>query len=137
MLKADAAMNLDTEAMALTPRVAYYHAEKDFVASGNYAPGIILGNVNGPLDDGTNWRVLNAGLDFSVKAWEKVTFSFDYLSAEENRDWVANEFDLKATYQHNDYVAFTLGGAVATNLGTVYPVDKDVYAGQLGMLIKF
>lgn len=139
MLKADAAMNLDTEAMALTPRVAYFHAEKDFISTGNYAPGIFLGNVNGPLDDGLNWRVLNAGLDFSVKAWEKVTFSFDYLSAEQDRNWVANEFDLKATYQHNDYVAFTLGGALASNFGINNPYgnDKDVYAGQLGMLIKF
>jgi hypothetical protein len=139
MLKADAAINLDMEEIALTPRVAYYHAEKDFVATGNYAPGIVLGNVNGTLDDGMNWRVLNVGLDFGVKAWEKVTFAFDYLAAEQDRNWVANEFDLKAIYQHNDYVAFTLGGAVATNFGinSPYPSDKDVYAGQLGMLIKF
>lgn len=139
MLKADAAMNLDMEAIALTPRVAYYHAEKDFVATGNYAPGIILGNVNGPLDDGLNWRVLNAGIDFGFKALEKVTFAFDYLAAEQDRHWVANEFDLKAIYQHNDYVSFTLGGAIATKFGANSPIvyDKDLYAGQLGMLIKF
>lgn len=139
MLKADAALNLDMEEIALTPRVSYYHAEKDFVASGNYAPGIALGNANGPLDDGKNWRVLNAGLDFGVKAWEKVTFAFDYFAAEQDRNWVANEFDLKATYQHNDYVSFTLGGALATNFGANSPwtSDKDLYVGQLGMLIKF
>ena len=139
MIKADAAINLDMEEIALTPRVSYYHAEKDFFATGNYAPGIALGNVNGPLDDGMNWRVLNVGLDFGVKAWEKVTFAFDYLAAEQDRNWVANEFDLKAIYQHNDYVAFTLGGALVTNNGINSPwtFDKDLYVGQLGMLIKF
>lgn len=139
MLKADGAINLDMEGMALTPRLSYYIAEKDFVATGNYAPGIVLGNVNGPLDNGLNWRVFNAGIDFAFKSLEKVTFAFDYFAAEQDRNWVANEFDLKATYQHNDYVAFTLGGALATNNGvnSTFTFDKDLYVGQFGMLIKF
>lgn len=139
MLKADGAINLDMEGMALTPRLSYYIAEKDYVSTGNYAPGIFLGNANGPLDDGLNWRVFNAGIDFGFKSLEKVTFAFDYLNAEQDRNWVGNEFDLKAIYQHNDYVAFTLGGAVVTNFGINNPfgADKDLYAGQIGMLIKF
>ena len=134
MLKADAALNLDMEKIALTPRLSYYISEKEFFAAGNYAPGIALGNFVGPLSmTGEDWRVFNAGLDFGVKAWEKVTFAFDYLNAEIDRDWVGNEFDLKATYQHNDYVSFTLGGGVVTNI----PDTDDLYVGQLGMLIKF
>ena len=134
MLKADGAINLDTEAMALTPRLSYYIAEKGFTALGNYAPGILLGNTNGPLDNGLDFRVFNAGIDFGFKSLEKVTFAFDYLNAEIDRDWLANEFDLKAIYQHNDYVSFTLGGAIATNIAGY---SGDIYAGQLGMLIKF
>ena len=134
MLKADGAINLDMEGMALTPRLSYYIAEKDFVAFGNYAPGIFLGNMNGPLDNGQNWRVFNAGIDFGFKSLEKVTFAFDYLNAEQDRTWVGNEFDLKAIYQHNDYVSFTLGGAVATNIPDY---SGDIYVGQMGMLIKF
>lgn len=135
MLKADGAINLDTEAMALTPRLSYYISEKGFFAPGNYAPGIVFGNFVGPLSwTGEDWRVFNAGIDFGFKSLEKVTFAFDYLNAEVDRDWLANEFDLKAIYQHNDYVSFTLGGAITTNIAGY---SGDIYAGQLGMLIKF
>lgn len=135
MLKADAALNLDAEAISLTPRLSYYISEKEFFAVGNYAPGIFLGNMNGPLSmTGGDWRVFNAGIDFGFKSLEKVTFAFDYLNAEIDRDWVGNEFDLKAIYQHNDYVSFTLGGAVVTNIPNY---SGDIYAGQMGMLIKF
>jgi hypothetical protein len=135
MLKADAALNLDAEAISLTPRLSYYISEKDFFAAGNYAPGIAFGNLVGPLSmTGEDWRVFNAGIDFGFKSLEKVTFAFDYLNAEEDRDWLGNEFDLKAIYQHNDYVSFTLGGGVVTN---ITGDEDDFYVGQLGMLIKF
>ena len=141
MLKADAALNLDTEAVALTPRLTYYHSEKGFVAFGNYNPGIILGNVKGAMFgfnpdilDTVDWRIFNAGIDFGMKSLEKVTFSFDYLNAKLDNSWVGNEFDLTAKYHHNDYVTFTLGGAMATNL--MADMD-DIYGVQLGMLIKF
>lgn len=138
MLKADAALNLDMEKVALTPRITYYHSEKDFFAMGNYTAGLILGNQAGAFSLGmmgsTNWKVLNAGVDFGVKALEKVTFSFDYLNAKMDNSWVGNEFDLTAKYQHNDYVTFTLGGGVVTNIPDY---SGDIYAAQLGMLIKF
>lgn len=141
MLKADAALNLDLEKMALTPRITYYHTEKLFEENGNYNPGIVFGNLKAVSDfDGDNlpelhdYRIFNAGIDFGVKAWERVTFSFDYLNAKIDNQWFGNEFDLTATYQHNDYVSFNLGGAIVTNIANDV---KDIYAGQLGMTIKF
>jgi hypothetical protein len=139
MLKVDGALNLDMEKVALTPRITYYHSEKDFGAFGNYTAGILLGNQYGAFDNvlfgnGNNWKVLNAGVDFGVKALEKVTFAFDYVNAKMDNSWVGNEFDLTAKYHHNDYVTFTLGGAIATNL--MADMD-DIYGAQLGMLIKF
>ncbi len=135
MLKADAALNLDAESISLTPRLSYYISEKQFFAAGNYAPGIALGYMAGPLSmTYEDWRVFNAGIDFGFKSLEKVTFAFDYLNAEIDRNWVGNEFDLKAIYQHNDYVSFTLGGGVVTNM---LSDEDDLYVGQLGMLIKF
>ena len=135
MLKADAALNLDLEKVALTPRITYYHSEKDFFAMGNYTAGIVLGNEAGAFSvTGDDWRVFNAGIDFGVKALEKVTFAFDYLNAKRDNSWIGNEFDLTAKYQHNDYVTFTLGGGIVTNIPDY---SGDIYAGQLGMLIKF
>jgi hypothetical protein len=133
MLKADAAMNLDMEKIALTPRITYYHEEKDFIENGNYTPGIILGNMKVNVPFAFDYRILNAGIDFGFKALEKVTFSFDYLNAKIENHWLGNEYDLTAKYQHNDYVTFTLGGGVIANM-TETP---DAYAAQIGMLIKF
>lgn len=141
MLKADAALNLDLEKVALTPRVTYYHEEKGFEAFGNYTAGILLGNAVGAFsmaedefDNPVDFRVFNAGIDFGMKCLEKVTFSFDYINAKADNHWVGNEYDLTAKYQHNDYVAFTLGGGIMTNIPEV---SGDVYGAQLGMLIKF
>ena len=134
MLKADAAMTVDMEAMALTPRITYLHEEKDFIANGNYNPGIIFTYVYEGTTGGDNLRILNPGLDFAFKALEKVTFAFDYMAIKADNHWNSNEFDLVATYQHNDYVSFHLGGAIATHLENDV---KDVYAGQMGMTIKF
>ncbi|MBR4509037.1 MAG: hypothetical protein IKP23_06205 [Elusimicrobiaceae bacterium] len=142
MLKADAALNLDMEKVALTPRITYYHSEKEFFAAGNYTAGLLLGNAAGAFSiNGEDWKVLNAGIDFGVKALEKVTFAFDYVNAKVNNEWLGNEFDLTAKYQHNDYVTFTLGGGILTNAAennSTIPLDgSDIYVGQLGMLIKF
>ncbi|MBR4509036.1 MAG: hypothetical protein IKP23_06200 [Elusimicrobiaceae bacterium] len=134
MLKADAALNLDMEKVALTPRITYYHSEKDFFALGNYTAGVVIGNEVGAFSLAGDWKVLNAGIDFGVKAWEKVTFAFDYLNAKADNEWIGNEFDLTAKYQHNDYVTFTLGGGIVTNIPDY---SGDVYGAQLGMLIKF
>ena len=143
MLKVDGALNLDMEKLALTPRITYYHEEKGFEAIGNYTAGIVLGNAVGAFsmaedefDNAVDFRVLNAGIDFGFKALEKVTFSFDYVIAKANNHWVGNEFDLTAKYQHNDYVTFTLGGGLMTNVAEDV-ADGDVYGAQLGMLIKF
>lgn len=136
MLKADAALNLDMDALALTPRVTYYHEEKGFIALGNYSAGIIVANMVGPFgfENSEDYRVFNAGMDFTFKAMDKVTFAFDYLNLKQDNHWRGNEFDLTAKYQHNDYVSFTLGGGLATN--TDNP-DGDIYGVQVGMLVKF
>jgi len=141
MLKADAAMNFDMEKLALTPRITYYHEEKGFEDNGNYYPGIIIGNMKAVMEnddelfgDSLDYRIFNAGIDFGFKALEKVTFSFDYLNVKLNNHWMGNEYDLTAKYQHNDYVSFTLGGGIFANIPDY---SGDVYAAQLGMLIKF
>ena len=135
MLKADAAMNLDVEAMALTPRITYFHTEKGFQARGNYHPGLVLTyGIANSMVPGNDFRILNPGLDFSFKALEKVTFAFDYMAVKTDNNWYGNEFDLVATYQHNDYVSFNLGGGVATHIANDV---KDIYVGQMGMTIKF
>ena len=135
MLKVDASMNLDMEKLALTPRLSYYHTEKEYyVDDANYTAGIILANEVGDFSySGDDWRVFNAGIDFGFKALEKVTFAFDYLNAKVDNEWFGNEFDLVAKYQHNDYVSFNLGGALVTNV----PDESDSYAVQVGMAIKF
>ena len=137
MLKVDAALNLNTQALALTPRLTYYHTEKDFYAEdASYNAGILLTNEIQTSFGATaeDWRVFNAGLDFAFKGLEKFTFAFDYINIQQNREWIGNEFNLVAKYNHNDYVTFTLGGAMLTNL----PGDQDdIYGAQMGMLIKF
>jgi hypothetical protein len=135
MLKVDAALNLDMEKVALTPRITYYHEEKEFFAMGNYAAGILLANQVGAFSMGDeDWKVFNAGIDFGFKALEKVTFAFDYLNAKIDNSWVGNEYDLTVKYQHNDYVTFTLGGGLVANIPDY---SGDIYGAQLGMLIKF
>ena len=135
MIKVDGALNLDMEKVALTPRITYYHSEKEFFAMGNYTAGIVLANEAGAFSlTGEDWRVFNAGIDLGIKALEKVTFSFDYVNAKANNHWVGNEYDLTAKYQHNDYVTFTLGGGIVANIPDY---SGDIYGAQLGMLIKF
>lgn len=140
MLKADAALNIDTEVLALTPRITYLHTEKEFYAPGGYTAGIIFTNHF----IGATWPVikfLNAGIDFNFKSLEKFTFSFDYVNANEKEapfGYLGNEYDLLVKYQHNDYVAFTLGGGILTNnSGTLFYDSGDICAAQMGMLIKF
>lgn len=134
MLKVDGALNIDMEKVALTPRITYYHTEKNFISLGNYTIGILFANEAVlPLSMiGANLQIVNAGIDFNVKAWEKVTFAFDYFNVRADNEWAGNEWDLTAKYQLNDYVGFTLGGALVSNTDT-----EDVYGGQLGMLVKF
>lgn len=138
MLKADAAMNVDMDEIAVTPRLAYYHEEKGFEENGNYYPGILVGNRKAINDQllvpvVIDYKIFNAGIDFSFKSLEKVTFSFDYLNVKTNNQWLGNEYDLTAKYQHNDYVTFAIGGGILANMTNT----PDAYAGQLGMLIKF
>ena len=146
MVKADAALKVSTDNIDLTPRVTYVLAEKDFLAFGNWGPGIFFG---APLfhadttstNPGTNANIVNAGVDFKLSSFSKFNFALDYyaLSAGDkgNAEWVANEFDLVAKYAVNEYVELHGGVAYLTNVADVGNKHDRAYSGQLGMIVKF
>lgn len=136
MVKADASFLLKLEAVDLTPRLGYAHSEKNFEANGNYAPSILSGSI-GLFNGLLNNRILSAGLDAKFAALEKFAFTLNYFSAQlgtaDNPEWLGNEFNLWVKYNLNDNVELHTGLAYSAN--TIY--DKDPYAGQLGLIVKF
>ena len=150
LVKADAALPVELDDTTLTPRVTYLKTEKGFEAYGNYRPGLmfgtIYGNINGRLSvagmsaSPTNqyldvrWEVINAGLCLKFAGLEKWGFGLDFYTAEMNNHFLGNSWEAKAVYNHNQYVALHLTGAVLTNRRhfTASPT-----AIQLGMSVKF
>ncbi|MDR0646500.1 MAG: hypothetical protein LBG46_06065 [Elusimicrobiota bacterium] len=138
MVKADASFKLALEQADITPRLTYVHSEQNFIAVGNYLPGIMTSGFNGQaFSDGRNMRVVNAGVDFKLPALEKFNFALEYFAVsyrkEDNPLWIGNEFDLLVKYALNEYVELHTGIAYGTN--TIF--KENPYAGQLGLIVKF
>lgn len=155
MAKVDAKMDMTVEAATITPRLTYYHAEKDFMSYGNYNPGLFIPEVVNPYYNYTrsmpNTRVLNLGVDFAFANLEKFAFAVDYLALAgspstndapalscDNPHWIGNEFDLTAKYNHNEYVQLFAGAGVLLNHNSFWSYKTNTpYIANLGMLIKF
>ncbi len=144
MVKVDAATDLEK----VTARGAFYYANGNFQAWGNYTPGLLIGHdLGGQIYNySPNDGVALFNLGFDVKPAEKWTVSLDGYSFQDHRmkhssTW---EADLTAKYAHNEYVELFAGVGYAKYTGAddVLAYNKaiagsDNYKGQLGMLIKF
>lgn len=145
LLKADVALPIDLEKANLTPRVTYLQLGNDFAAFGNYRPGLMFGtlmaNAVGSVGyDVTNLginrlEIINAGLCMKFAGAEKWGFGFDFYRAKLEGQFIGNSWELKAVYNHNEYVAFNLTGALLT--GVNQSLSQAPTAVQLGMNIKF
>ncbi len=140
MVKADGAINFE----AVTARAAFLYSNGNFMAFGNYRPGLLIGdpmkgNIFDYTEDGV--RMFNVGFDF--KPYEKWTVSLDGYSFQSRfgRHSATLEADLTAKYAHNEYVELFAGVGYAKygTEGNYNKTDfgKDNTKGQLGMLIKF
>lgn len=149
MIKVDAATDIEK----VTVRGAFYYANENFQAWGNYTPGLLIGHrLGGQIYDYSTDGVALFNLGFDVKPFEKWTFALDGYSFQDHRmkhssTW---EADLTAKYAHNEYVELFAGIGYAKYTGAddtvmVAPapsfnktvLGQDNYKAQLGMLIKF
>ncbi len=135
-VKADLALPIATDDVTFTPRVTYLKSEKNFEAYGNYRPGLMFGTVLGIVNRGVaaDWDILNVGACLKFANLEKWGFGLDFYTGERNDTWNGNSWEAKIVYNHNQYVAFNLTGAVLTN---VRHLTASPTAVQLGMNIKF
>ena len=139
LVKADLALPIGLDNATITPRVTYLQSEKGFQAYGNYRPGLMFGTILGVFNNAlgynvSDWEVINAGLCMKFAGLEKWGFGLDFYTGEMDKHFNGNSWEAKVVYNHNDYVAFNLTGAVLTNKKhfTASPT-----AVQLGMNIKF
>lgn len=143
MVKVDGAMTVKE----FTVRGAFLYEHENFLAFGNYTPGLLIGhplagNINGYAE---GIRMFNAGIDFNP--FEKWTFSLDGYTFQDRYGHhdATYEGDLTVKYAHNDYVQLFagLGYAKLGNdefaAGATYKdfFNKDNFKWQLGMLINF
>ena len=140
LLKADVAFPMEMDNMSLTPRVSYTKLDKGFVAYGNYRPGLIFGTVVGEVSSlgADRLQVLNAGVCMKFADLNKWGFGLDFYKAKvENAgaEVQANSWEANVIYNHNEYVAFRLTGAILTGVGE--KLTESPTALQLGMNIKF
>lgn len=149
MVKVDAAMDVEKA----TVRGTFYYANENFLAWGNYTPGLLIGHrAGGAIYDYSAKGVALFNLGVDVKPFEKWTVSLDgYSFQDKNFKHTATwEADLTAKYAHNEYVELFAGVGYAKNTGSSevgaagLPVNfnkavlgSDNVKGQLGMLIKF
>jgi len=135
-VKADLALPIATDDITFTPRVTYLKSEKNFRAFGNYRPGLMFGTFLGIVNNAVlaDWEIINAGLCMKFAGLEKWGFGLDFYTGERNDTWNGNSWEAKVVYNHNEYVAFNLTGAVLTN--RVHFTGSPT-AVQLGMNIKF
>ncbi len=144
-VKADLALPIASDDFTFTPRVTYLKSEKGFEAYGNYRPGLMFGSVLGVVNRATiiaanptptigNWEIINAGLCMKFANLEKWGFGLDFYTGELNSVFNGNSWEAKVVYNHNEYVAFNLTGAVLTN---VKHFTASPTALQLGMNVKF
>ena len=150
LVKADLALPVAIDDTTLTPRVTYLKSEKGFEAFGNYRPGLMFGTIFGALDSrlapfnrdygsplrpvDDDWEIFNACLCLKFASLEKWGFGLDFYTGELNGAFNGNSWEAKVVYNHNEYVAFNLAGAVLTN---VKHFTASPTAVQLGMNIKF
>ncbi len=144
MVKADAKLDINEFAV----RGAFLYEHENFLAWGNYTPGLIIGHrLAGQIGQysGEGVRMFNLGVDFNP--FEKWTFSLDGYSFQDRYAHHAStwEADLTAKYTHNEYVQLFAGlgyakyGNDEVVAGTTYKdaFHKDNIKGQIGMLINF
>lgn len=131
MVKADIAADIK----AVTARGTFYYT-KNFVAFGNYNPGLLVGQpFGGNMLALAGVRMFNLGFD--VKPADKWTVSLDGYSFQSRtgHDQIL-EADLTAKYAHNENVELFAGAGYAK-----FPKDefefRDNFKYQAGMLIKF
>ena len=141
-VKADLALPMGTDDTTITPRVTYLKSEKNFVAMGNYRPGLMFGTMlalmpgaTGPINNFfggaiNNWEIINAGLCM------KFGFGLDFYTGEQDNAFTGNSWEAKVVYNHNQYVAFDLTGAILTNYQG-HSWKHSPVAVQLGMNVKF
>ena len=146
-VKADLALPIGLDDTTITPRVTYLKSEKNFAAFGNYRPGLMFGTVLvaqgslGPITNiggvgaVANWEILNAGVCMKFASLEKVGFGLDFYTGETDGVFTGNSWEAKVVYNHNEYVALNLTGAILTNAGHSWKHSPT--AVQLGMNIKF
>lgn len=145
-VKADLALPMSTGNMVFTPRATYLKSEKNFIALGNYRPGLMFGtifgaglnNLIGPImggDNVANWEIINAGVCMKFANLEKWNFGLDFYTGEMDDMFMGNSWEAKVVYNHNEYVALNLTGAILTNAGHSWKHSPT--AVQLGMNIKF
>lgn len=143
LLKADVALPLELgDNFTLTPRAAYTRILHGFSSLGNYRPGLIFGTLYGDVTSFAAFTdkvdVWNVGACMKFAALEKWGFGLDFYKAKaENAGAVrqANSWEANVIYNHNEYVAFRLTGAILT--GVNQTLKESPFAGQLGMNIKF
>ncbi len=137
LVKADLALPIATDDVTFTPRVTYLKSEKNFVAFGNYRPGLMFGTAIGivginPLVN--SWEVINAGLCMKFANLQKWGLGLDFYTGELDNHFGGNSWEAKVVYNHNEYVSFNLTGAVLSN---IKHFTGSPTAVQLGMNIKF
>ena len=138
-VKADLALPIGLDDTTITPRVTYLKSEKGFEAYGNYRPGLMFGTVAGIVNNRLgdlvgDWEIINAGLCMKFANLEKWGFGLDFYTGEFDNHFNGNSWEAKIVYNHNQYVAFNLTGAVLTNIRSW---KNSPTAVQLGMNIKF
>ena len=148
MFKVDVAADID----AFTARGAFYYANENFWALGNYTPGLLVGHrLGGAIYNygrtGANRDGVSLfNLGFDVKPAEKWTVALDGYTFQDHRmhHSATLEADLTAKYDHNEYVQLFAGLGYAkyttwegTRFNRATFDKKDNVKGQLGMLIKF
>ena len=149
LLKADVALPIDLDKATLTPRATYIQLGNNFRDSyGNYRAGIIFGNEGDLVTDvdgggAERLEVINIGICMKFASAERWGFALDFYKANVhninnivgNRDFQANSWEAKVMYNHNEYVAFQLAGAILTGVGQ--KLTESPNALQISMNIKF
>jgi hypothetical protein len=143
MIKVDIAADIKT----ITARGAFFYANENFAAIGNYTPGLLIGHrLGGQIYEYSADGVALFNLGFDVKPADKWTVSLDGFTFQDHRmDHSATlEADLTVKYAHNEYVELFAGAGYAKYTGAADVAvfnkanfAKDNVKGQLGMLIKF
>ena len=142
MAKVDVATDIE----AVTVRGTALDANQNFLAFGNYTPGLLVGHrLGGAIDAYSIDGVTLFNIGFDVKPADKWTVSLDGYSFQDHRlhHSATYEADVTLKYAHNQYVELFAGAGYANYTAWDWAAfnkdtfGKDNVKGQLGMLIKF